>query len=54
MGILDLLGLQPLDEERKVIWNLLPVEDTVDHVAAEQPHLDLVAGVRVDLCILVD
>lgn len=54
MRVVDLLGLEPLDEEGKVIVNLLPVEDTVDHVAAEEPHFDLVAGVRVDLCVLMD
>lgn len=52
--VLDLLGLQPLDKEGEVISNLLPIEDPIDHVTAEQPHLDLVASVRVDLAVLVD
>jgi hypothetical protein len=54
VGVVDLLGLEPLDEEGEVIGDFLPVEDAVDHVAAEQPHLDLVARVRVDLRVLVD
>ena len=54
VGVLDLLGLEPLDEEGEVVRDLLAVEDAVDHVAAEQPHLDLVPGVRVDLRVLVD
>jgi hypothetical protein len=33
--VLDLLGLQPLDEEGEVVGDLLPEEDTVDHVTAE-------------------
>ena len=45
MGVVNLLGFEPLDEEGEVIRYLLSVEDAVDHVAAEQPHLDLVAGV---------
>ena len=54
MGVVNLLGFEPLDEEGEVIWYLLSVEDAVDHVAAEQPHLDLVAGVGVDLRVFVD
>ena len=54
MGIFDLLGLEPLDEEGEVIGYLLAVEDAVDHVAAEETHLDLVASVGVDLCVFVD
>lgn len=52
--VVYLLRLQPLYEEGEVIRYLLAVEDPVDHVAAEQPHLDLVTGVRVDLAVLVD
>lgn len=54
MGVLDLLGLEPFDEEGKVVGDFLAVEDPVDHVAAEQPHLDLIASVGVDLGVLVD
>lgn len=54
MGIVDFLGLEPLDEEGEVIVDLLSVEDPVYHVTAEQTHLDLVAGMRVNLCVLVD
>lgn len=54
MGIVDLLGLEPLDEEGEMIWYFFSIEDAVDHVAAEQSHLDLVTSVRVDLGVLVD
>jgi hypothetical protein len=52
--VVDLLGLEPLDEEGEVVGHLLAVEDAVDHVAAEQPHLNLVPGVGVYLGVLVD
>jgi hypothetical protein len=35
VGIFDLLGLQPFDEEGEMVGDLLPVEDAVDHMAAE-------------------
>lgn len=54
MRVLDLLGLEPLDEEGEVVRYLLAVEDAVYHVAAEESHLDLVARVRVDLRVFVD
>jgi hypothetical protein len=54
VGVVDLLGLEPLDEEGEVIGDLLPDEDAVDHVAAEKSHLYLVAGVGIDLRVLVD
>ena len=35
MRVLNLLILEPLDEEGEVIWYFLPIEDPIDHVAAE-------------------
>lgn len=43
MAVVDLLVLEPVDEVREIVGNLLAVEDPIDHVAAEEPHLDLVA-----------
>ena len=40
--VLDSLGLQPFDEEWKVVVNLLPIEYSIDHMTAEQPHLYLI------------
>ena len=54
MGVLDLLTLHPLEEERKMVSNFLAIEDTVDHMAAEQSHLYLIASVGVDFTVLVD
>ena len=54
MGVVYLLSLEPLDEEGKVIIDLLPVKNTVDHVAAEKTHFDLVASVGVDFCVFMD
>lgn len=54
MGVLDLFGLEPLDEKREVVRNFLPVENSIYHVATEQPHLYFVPCVRVDLAVFVD
>jgi len=45
MGVFYLLGLEPLDEKRKVIRNFFPVENSIDHVAAEQSHLYFISCV---------
>ena len=52
--VFDVLVLEPFDEEREVVRDFLAVEDPVDHMAAEKPHLDLVPSVEVDLTVLVD
>jgi hypothetical protein len=54
MRVLNFFSLQPFDEKREMVRYLLPVEDSVYHVAAEQPHLYLVTRVRVDLPVLVN
>lgn len=54
MRVLYLLSLQPLDEKREVVRNLLSVEDSVYHVTTKQTHLYLVTSVRVDLTVLVN
>ncbi len=54
MLVIDLFGLEPLDEEGKMIWDFFAVENSVDHVAAEQSHFDFVAGVGIDFAILMD
>ena len=51
---MDLPRGQPLAVPLEVICDFLAVEDAVDHVAAEEAQLDLVAGVGVDLLVLVD
>ena len=54
MRILYLLGLQPLNKKWKMVSDLLPVEYPVDHMTAKQPHLDLVASVRIYLGVLMN
>lgn len=54
MRVLDLPWGQPLAVSLEVIWYFLAVEDAVDHVAAEEAEFDLVAGVGMDLLVLVD
>ena len=54
MRVVDFASLQPFNVERKVVWNFFAVEYSVDHMAAKQPHLDLVSSVRVNLTILMD
>ena len=54
MGVADSLPFEPLIEIREVLSDLLSVEDSVDHVAAEQSDFDLVPQVGVDLLVLVD
>lgn len=54
MRISDLSGLLPLDEKGEVVSHLLPVEDTVDHMAAEQTQFNFVTSVRMDLLVLMD
>ena len=54
MRVVYLLSLQPLHIKGEMVRNLLPVEDTIDHVTTKQPHLYLVTSVRVDLVVLMD
>ena len=54
MGVFYLLELQPLHEEGKVVGDFLATEDPINHVATKQSHLDLVAGVRVNLHVLMN
>lgn len=54
MRIVYLFCLQPLDEERKMVGNLLPVENTVYHVATEKSHFYFVSCVWVDLSVLMN
>jgi len=53
MRVLNLLCFQPLYEKREVIRNLFPVKNSIDHMATEQSHLDLVSSMWVYFCILV-
>jgi len=53
MRVLNLLGFQPLYEKRKVIRNLFPVKNSIDHVTTEQPHLYLVPSMWVYFRIFV-
>jgi hypothetical protein len=52
--VADFTGCQPFVVALEVISNFLSVEDTVDHVAAEQTKLDFVSCVGVDLLIFMD
>jgi len=54
IGVGNLLAAKPLEEEGEVFANLLPAEDAVHHVAAEQPQLYLVPGMGVNLFVLMD
>ena len=54
IGVVDLPGLQPLNVVREIVTHLLPVEYSVDHVAAEQSQFYLVSCVGVDLLVFVD
>jgi hypothetical protein len=53
MWIFDLFCLEPLDEKRKVIRNLFPVENSINHMTTKQSHLDFISSVRVYFCIFV-
>lgn len=48
------VGLEPLQEIRKVPADGGPAEDALDHMAAEDSHLDLVLQVRVDGLAVLD
>lgn len=54
VGVFYFFELEPLEEVGEVVGDFFAVEDAVDHVAAEEPHLDFVAGVGVDALVLVD
>ena len=54
VGVLDFPRLQPLRVVREVVIHLLPVENTVYHVAAKQPQLYLIPSVPMDLFVLVN
>ena len=38
----------------EVVWYFLPIENSIYHVAAEQPHLYLIPQVQVNLLVLVE
>lgn len=52
--VADVSGCQPLGEEGEVVAYFFAVEDSVDHVAAEESEFDFVAGVRVYLLVFMD
>jgi hypothetical protein len=52
--VLYLLGFEPFHKEWEMVGDFLPIEDAVNHMATEQPHLDLVSCVGVDLRVLVN
>ena len=54
VGVFDSFCPQPVDEMWEVVGNFLTNENTVDHMAAEQPHFDLVPQVQVNLLVLMD
>lgn len=54
MRVFYLLGIEPNDEVGKVISDFFPIEDTIDHMAAEHPHLYFVFGMRVDIFVKID
>jgi hypothetical protein len=49
-----LLPLDPFNEERKMIRNLLTIENTVYHVTTKQTHFYLVTSVRINSSVLMD
>jgi len=54
MRVFYLFGLQPLYEKREVVRNFFPVENSIDHVAAKESHLNLVPSMGVYLVILMN
>jgi hypothetical protein len=54
MRILYLFCLQPLNEKRKMIRNLLSVEYPVYHMTTKQSHFNFVTSMRVYLSVLVN
>ena len=47
-------SFEPFYVEGEVIWYLFPVKNPVDHVAAKQPHFNLVASVGIYLAVLMN
>jgi hypothetical protein len=54
MRILILLLCEPVHEAWEMVLNLLPVEDSIYHMAAEKSHFYLVPGVGVYLLVLMN
>ena len=54
MRVENILGSEPFHEIWKVLPNFLTVEDTIDHVAAEEAYFDFVAQMGIDLLVLVN
>lgn len=54
VGVVDVLGLQPVYEVGEIVWYFPPVEYPIYHVAAEQPHFYFVPQVQVNLFVLVN
>lgn len=54
MWVFYTLLTQPVYEVGEVVRDLLPDENPVDHVAAEQTHFYFVTHVQVDLLVFVD
>jgi hypothetical protein len=52
--ILYFLGFNPFNKEWKMIGYLFSVENSVDHVATEQPHFYFVTGMGINASVLVD
>lgn len=54
MRVFYFFGFDPLNEEGKVVGNLLTIKNTVDHVTAEQTHFYFVTSVRIDSIVLMN
>lgn len=52
--VLILLFLKPYNKERKMVLDLLSIENPINHMATKESHFDLVSCMAVDFLVLVD
>jgi len=52
--VIYLFCFQPFNEKWEMIRNFFPVENSIDHMTTEQPHLNFVSCVRVNFTIFMD
>jgi hypothetical protein len=53
MGVLILFFGEPVHKGREMFLDFFSIEDSINHMAAEESHLDLISGVGVDFFVFV-
>ncbi len=54
MRVIVFFVFQPNHKEWEVIFDLFPVENSVDHMTTKQPHFDFISGMAIKFFVLMN